>query len=594
MIQILKNNLFMLRYYFKYAPAYAISQTIYTIFVSAVWTLQGPITVKYVFDALSERRDIRELIGFLLLVSFVILVRQIFACISVEYLAPAAEIKVEGKMRAELFSKAAGMDLAYYETPQFYTDYVWAASQAQQRAKDVYNTFLELTAKLSEILFLGGVIVSLDSTLFLFAAAGLAVEMIFSMKHISKKYAVDNTVKPVEREVKYTTRVFYLNSYAKEIRLSNIHKTLFQRFRKAMEKIRHIYRTEGKKLARLQATGSVLSDIVLSFFLYVFLVYKLLVLKTLSFGDVMALINSTNSMVRRLSQFIDFTMKFAQHSLYIENFRKFLRYCPKIEKQSGEMVPREGNKIVLKDVSFSYVGEEKRSLSHINLTIHPREKVAVVGYNGAGKSTLVKLLMRLYDAEEGGIFLDGNDIKKYDIESYRAKFGAVFQDYQVFAGTIAENVAMGFVQKKDRERIIWALEKSGFSDKLKTLPLGIDTPLTREFSDDGINLSGGEAQKIAIARVFYKECDFVILDEPSSALDPVSEYKLNQAMLEAAKDKTVIFISHRLSTTCIADRIYMLENGTIIEEGSHEQLMKKHGKYAEMFLKQAEKYRMGN
>lgn len=224
------------------------------------------------------------------------------------------------------------------------------------------------------------------------------------------------------------------------------------------------------------------------------------------------------------------------------------------------------------------------------MTIRPLEKIAIVGYNGAGKSTLIKLFMRLYDVTEGTIYLGNTDIRKIKTDSYRKKFGAVFQDFQIFAASLGENVAMDFIKEGEREKILEALCHSGMKEKVETFPKGIDTALTKEFQEDGQNLSGGEAQKTAIARVFLRPYQYVIMDEPSSALDPISEYNLNQNMLEIAKDKTVIFISHRLSTTCMADRIYMLEKGRIIEEGTHHELMELKGKYAEMFWKQAGKY----
>ena len=194
--------------------------------------------------------------------------------------------------------------------------------------------------------------------------------------------------------------------------------------------------------------------------------------------------------------------------------------------------------------------------------------------------------MRLYDATEGEILIDGENIKDVTADSHRDRFTAVFQDFQIFSCSLGENVALD--TNPDEERVWDALKHSGFNKKLEK---GIDSELLREFDDDGVMLSGGEAQKTAIARAFYKDCPYVILDEPSANLDPVAEYNLNQAMIEAAHHKTVIFISHRLSTTVNADRIYVMENGRIIESGSHAELMELGGTYAYMFNLQAEKYK---
>ena len=199
--------------------------------------------------------------------------------------------------------------------------------------------------------------------------------------------------------------------------------------------------------------------------------------------------------------------------------------------------------------------------------------------------------MRLYDTTVGEVLYNGRNAKDYDISAYRAKIGCVFQDFKIFSSTVAENVMSGdYDDEKDRETVENALEASGFTEKLASLKLGTGTMLTREFDKKGTNLSGGESQKVAIARVFARPYELWIMDEPSSALDPVAEYELNQSILRHAEGKTVIFISHRLSTTRMADRIYMFASGKLCEVGSHDELMAKGGKYAEMFNIQAEKY----
>jgi ATP-binding cassette subfamily B protein len=284
----------------------------------------------------------------------------------------------------------------------------------------------------------------------------------------------------------------------------------------------------------------------------------------------------------------------SENSLYIEKIRNFISYEKKIKSTKNLPVPREPKTLELKNVSFGYTEKDGYILHDICLTIRPDQKIALVGYNGAGKTTLIKLIMRLYDPSEGEILYNGINIKDYNINEYREMIGTVFQDFKIFATTVGYNVVLDYKdadtitrQEKDVRE---ALKFSGFEEKLDSLPQDLLTELTTEFEEDGVDLSGGESQKLAIARAFYKDAHLVILDEPSSALDPIAEYQLNEAMLQAVDNRTVIFISHRLSTTRNADRIIMLEQGRIIEEGTHEELIHLQEKYATMWKVQAGKY----
>lgn len=282
-----------------------------------------------------------------------------------------------------------------------------------------------------------------------------------------------------------------------------------------------------------------------------------------------------------------------ENSLYIEKLRSFLDQKNRlIEAEDPIPVPNKFIGLTLRELSFQYGQSGPPILQNVNLSIKPGEKIAIVGYNGAGKTTLTKLIMRLYDASSGEIRLNGIPIDQLKLDDYRMKISSVFQDHQLFAATLSQNVVMNHAASGDTYLIREALEKSGFGSKLQSLRLGTETSVTKEFDDAGIELSGGEAQKVAIARVFAKPTLLIILDEPSSALDPMSEYHLNQVMLEKAEDRPIIFISHRLSTTKMADRILMMENGQIIEQGSHEELMRIDGKYAQMFNLQASRYRV--
>ena len=321
-----------------------------------------------------------------------------------------------------------------------------------------------------------------------------------------------------------------------------------------------------------------------------FMGYKAIVTKEISLGDFAATFNGANAVSRCVFDLTSwFAINLRENALYVEKFRKFMAAKEKIISGDVKTVFENPPVIKLENVSFTYPGNDKPTLKNINLEIKPYQKIALVGYNGAGKTTLTNLLLRLYDVTEGKITVDGTDIKEWDIPSYHQNFAAVFQDFSLFGATVGENVAMN--DSPDKKRVLSALKESSFNKELKN---GTDTILLREFDDSGLSLSGGEGQKVAVARAFYKKCPFAILDEPSANLDPVSEYALNDAMSRAAADKTVIFISHRLSTTVMADVIYMLENGEIVESGSHDELMALGGKYAYMFNLQAEKYQEHN
>lgn len=580
----------MMKYFLKFAPVYFIMSFVFCIYVSFIDMIMGAYSVKYIFNGLSEGKSFKEILIFLMFVSAAAIVRHALGALVAEYLSATGWVKIQAGMRKAVYEHARKMDLAYYETPKFYTDFVWAASQADEKMGEMFHSWNVFVARLGDILFFGGFMLVTDKVLILFAAAAIVIRVVFNTLVVKRRYKMHVEAKPHERERDYMTRVFYLADYAKEIRLSDMHKTLFKRLRDTMARIWKINDEAGRKITVYWTISELASGGLLDFSIYVYLCFQTLVRKTLKFGDLAALISAVWSFSWRASEFIKVFTDLSEQSLYVDNFRAFLAYRPKIENQEGKKAENKPSLISLKNVSFKYEGADSYSLRNINLDIRPYEKIAIVGYNGAGKSTLVKLIMRLYDVTEGEIQFDGTNIKEYSTDSYRNLYGSVFQDYKVFAGTVAENVEMDFVQDARRGEIEDALLKSGFSEKLKTLKKGIDTPLTREFSEDGVNLSGGEEQKIAIARIFAKNCSCVILDEPSSALDPISEYKLNQTMMTLSEHKTVIFISHRLSTTCMADRIIMLENGEIIEQGTHESLMNENGKYAEMFLKQAEKY----
>ena len=244
--------------------------------------------------------------------------------------------------------------------------------------------------------------------------------------------------------------------------------------------------------------------------------------------------------------------------------------------------------IEFRDVSFNYPGADKPAISHLNLRIEPGKRVAVVGLNGSGKSTMIKLLCRLYDPDEGQIYLNGMDIRKYSRAAYQSILSVVFQDFNLFAFTLGQNVAAS--QDVDNAQAEFCLRTSGFGEKLDDLPKGLNTPLYKYFEEDGVEISGGEAQKIALARALYRDAPFIVLDEPTAALDPIAEEEVYERFNEIAGEKAVIYISHRLASCRFCDKIAVFDHGMLVQEGTHEALVVEAGLYRELWNAQAQYY----
>ena len=583
----IKNNVYMLKFIFKHTPFMVCGYLFFDVLANLPWTLSNVVLLKYIIDVVSEGKDYyRVAVALALFVVFVV-ITNLFTTLFYEISMPKQKQKLYFAVYKTIYEKAAKMDYEAYDNPEFYNDLVLAMNSMNERAYSVLADTQDVLTNVISVLTIGAVIVSIDPICLLFVIVCVAI--MTPIGRLIAKVNVERTevMTPFDRKNLYFSRVFYLQDYAKELRLSGAGKMIETRYNKnVFDRIRTIspYLTKQWKLYFCQEA----LPMTLLIYLGVTLLmgYKAIVEKSVTMGDFAATFNGASSIstsVFALTSHLAINVR--ENGLYVGKFRKFMNAKEKMVSGTKTTVFENPAVIKFENVSFKYPGTEKYVLKNINLTITPYKKVALVGYNGAGKTTLTNLLLRLYDVTEGRITINGVDIKEWDISSYHRNFAAVFQDFSLFGATIGENIAMD--EAPDEEKAQNALGAADFNRKL---PDGMKSILLREFDDNGVSLSGGEAQKIAIARAFYKDCPFAILDEPSANLDPIAEYALNQSMTKAADKKTVVFISHRLSTTVMADEIFMLEKGEIIEHGTHEELMDLNGKYAYMFRLQAEKY----
>ncbi len=590
--QVWKNNLFLLRKCFSASPVYIIFVTLEAAKGQLSVFFEHTYGIGYVLEAAEFHYPFRRVAAFILILAACITLGMVFGVIVSDYLAAKELPKIRRRVKLELYEKAKELDLKCYDNPDYYNELVLAISEADKQI-DRCVTFLQNTASGITVFISTGIyFLAKDRFSILFAAVSFAMAFFFNQIYNKLSYEVRIKRNPHERKREYVKRVFYLSNYAKELRLNpEAANILFTDFEKANEEVYRVEKSYAVKKFWIHFLSRYISNDFFSDVLYIsYLVFRAVVMHGLSYSGVAILFNSFGRLKRGMRIFTDVYPYAAETSLYVQKILDFMDYEPQIRSRKNLPVSGQAKALELKNVSFSYGAQYGDVLRDISLSIAPGEKIALVGYNGAGKTTLTKLIMRLYDTTKGKIYLNGVDIRDYDVEQYRHSIGTVFQDFQIFAGTVTENVLLDLDQGSDTDKVKNALVHSGLTQRAEALPGGLDTQLTTEFSKDGVNLSGGESQKLAVGRVFYKKAGLIILDEPSSALDPIAEYQLNHSMLEATENKTVIFISHRLSTTRLADRIIMLEKGRIVEQGTHEQLLTLNGKYAAMWKAQAGQY----
>ena len=593
--RVLQNNLFMLGMIRRAAPAYIFIDVFLDLLWSVIEFFSGSFLLKVVVDHLGEGGDPMTLTWFILGM-FAIHITVFFAQQAFwQIYAPISQRKLSMTIRTVLYTQMRAVELSCYEDPAYYEKYVKAMNEAEDRAFNVLWALERLFGQVFSLIANALLLWSIDPILVLFALIPFGVGFI-RKKRNKIAFKENEDIQKLAWKANYIQRGFYLQDYAKEMRLTGMSDKLLRDLDETTVEVERVKRKYGIRNAALDYVCRISHEVVTVLGACLYAVYATLVQGTVGVGDCIVVLNSIGSVSGYLQGLVTNLVSFHEHALYIENLRSFLDYEPKI-KENPEGIVARGGEIVVEGVKYRYGGAETDTLHSVSLRIAPGEKIALVGQNGSGKSTFVKLLLHLYEPSEGSITMDGVPMNDHTLASWRGVFKPVFQDYSTFALSVAENILTRPMRKDpegeaaDRALVENALRQSGAYDRVMKMPHGMDTMLTREFDDKGEVLSGGEAQKIALARVFASDSPVVILDEPTSALDPVAEYQLFENMMAACRDRAVVFISHRLSSAVLADRVYLFEEGRITESGTHRALMEQDGHYADMFRKQAESYR---
>ncbi len=583
--QSLKNNKFILGTAFKSAPGLCIMRLV-TGFLTGLNHGVVIYLTSEILNALDRRESFEAILWKIATMAIYLLAYQLFYSWHWKQYNPKRKLRFIRDLHKRFFVKASQIDLSSYDSPEFYNDFVYSMETCDKSIMNTVDTLAEIIRCLVASVSVFSVVMSVDWIIALVILGFSIASMIIHIIENGIWYKYEQFFSKIWGKDWYISRFFSLADYAKEVRLTRISENMKDEFYKNKAEERRLIIKRQREFLVLNVIGSLL-NITENAFIILFMSYHLMVTHTILIGGFAIAITSASKMRGMFAELQWRLAEINKQSVFADKVRRFLEAEVKII--SGERELHSFESIEFKNVSFAY--QDKMVLENVSFKINKGDRIALVGYNGAGKTTITKLMMRLYDTTEGEILVNGVSIKEYRLDMLREKIGAVFQDYKVFAATVAENV-LADVYTPDKEQIVInALKDGTFGEKLNALPKGIETELTREFYNDGTELSGGESQKIAIARVFAHNNELIVMDEPSSALDPIAEYNLNVGIDKNARGKTVVFITHRLSTTRHVDMIYMLENGKIIESGSHDALIRDGGKYADMFNLQASKYK---
>jgi ATP-binding cassette subfamily B protein len=508
-----------------------------------------------------------------------------------EYSSEALAMQVTDSVADLIHARSIAMDLDYYEDSLNHDALHRAQKEAPWRPPRIVNSLIQIGQSAVSLTGVALLLIGLGWGLALLLAAAAIPGAVVRVFYSRRLYGLDQEQAAKERRAWYYHLLLTDASYAKEVRQFNLGDLFRRRFRDLRGDIRLSRLALARRRMTLDLLAQLISNGVL-FAAFAWVVYRAL-LGAVSLGDLMVYFLGFQAGLGYMQAILSALAGLYEDNLFLSTFYRFMDLEPRIVAPPVPIhVPRpmQGG-VIFRRVGFAYPGREAQALQEIDLEIKPGQVIALVGENGSGKSTLVKLLCRLYDPQGGSISVDGIDLRQFDPAEWRARLSLVFQDYVHYSMRAWENIWMGQPEADpDRQRIRVAARKAGADGLVESLPQGYETMLGRIF-EQGQDLSAGEWQKMALARLFYRQAEIVVLDEPSAALDPLAEADLFRRFRELIEGRAAVLISHRFSTVQMADCIYVLERGRIVERGSHAELLARNGQYARMYLAQAQNYR---
>lgn len=588
--RIFANNAYAVKTVWSISKKRVIHTALYSIAGYAEWIFMSIFFLRYVINAIETEAPFVTILGFIGICFAVFSLLAMYTSYMNSVIIPFTDNKVYRCLYRKLYAKARNIELRCFEDADFYNKYTMALDGSAQKMTKSVEFFFQVVFGVFAAAAAFSSMFMIDPFSVLFVISPIIGNFVFGglMNKIWGGRYSDNVKN--SRKAEYVNRVMHLAEFAKEIRYSNIHELMMKRYDEAVKDNVDVAEKYAGKAIVYNWAQNVTTFALVFEGIMIYAAYRTIVSKTMGLAElaIMFTAMSTSSWIL-LGMFNNF-MEAMKNGQFLEYFRTFMEYEEKIPEDQDGIIPEEKvRSIEFRNVCFEYQ-ENETVINNLSFKIEGDKVCALVGHNGAGKSTIIKLLFRLYDPTRGEILVNGVNIRKYNLKAYRKLFSAAFQDYKVMAMSVRDNVLMGAEFENPDEAAERALKCAGVWNKVQSLSNGMDTVMTKEFDNDGAVLSGGEQQKIVVARAFAQKASVKVFDEPSSALDPIAEYDLYKGIMNESKGHITLFISHRLSSVKDADVVFMLENGTVIEQGSHRELMAQNGKYCGMFTKQAQNY----
>ena len=594
----IQNIVWLMTPYWKYGKCFFLFGIFYKAVAWPLITLLEIYMPQIVVDALLANQSLTNIaliIAFFSLIAYLLKMVENFYC---DFYSTVRGEKIQIRIQRNIFEKAQATDYKYIDNPAFYNDYSLAVRHYASKADEARELLSSILRGIVAIILFSTIIATVTPWVVLVVVVYACVRLAFNFYTNRLEIQKEQSIVPYQRRLDYIHRLFYMKEYAADLRATKLGRYAKDSYDNSGIKKIGVLRQFARKTFSLLAIQSGI---------YRFSLFLIMFLIVLSFSDqkvenagmFITLFLAADQLDTYLYGVFDMISSAEKLSSYAEKIRAFFERPSEIEQVENDAFidVDETNapemalpfSITFRDVSFRYTKSDPYVLRHFSLSVNAGEKIAIVGENGVGKSTLVKLILRFYDIDGGEILLNGINIRDYNVHDLRGKIGVAFQNTNVYAFSLASNIELNhFPPKKDNLQTI--LEAVRLSSVLEKSHGDTEVEVTREFCEDGIILSGGEIQKMGLARLFANPSSLLLLDEPSSALDPIAEYEMNRLLIQRAGAVTTLMIAHRLSTVREMDKIVLVANGQVQEEETHEQLMALRGKYFEMFSKQAEGY----